>query len=340
MHHDAMQESPRSGPDAAGRLAGLQWAARADMAMRVCAVASELRIFDAICEVPECTCEELAGRVDCDPVGLQLILQSLVAMRLVAEIRGDGQEAIYAAGDGLREQHGDVAALIDFWREERLLWDSLAPQLLRQQDRVEWFFSSEQRVASYAAYLLAVGSDIGSKLERLPLRGTEKFLDVGSGPGAHAIELQKMHPDLALTVVDYPEVIVHTRAALHAAGLGEDVRILEGRFFDEEWRFPDETDVAWISGTLHVASPAACEGLLRRLFDSLKPGGRVWIHELCVPPTSLEGALLNVQLYLATTGGQLHSADSIEAMLSAVGFVVQPRVDCEGDETLLSGSRP
>jgi len=105
------------------------------------------------------------------------------------------------------------------------------------------------------------------QLGRLRLRGDEVVLDAGCGSGRVTALLVEMLPDGRVYAVDVaPSMVEHTRAALggRVTAYCQDLT---------ELSLPEPVDAIFSNATFHWISD---HGLLfRRLFETLRPGGRL-----------------------------------------------------------------
>ena len=105
------------------------------------------------------------------------------------------------------------------------------------------------------------------QLERLHLRGDEVVLDAGCGSGKVTALLVDLVPDGRVYAVDVaPSMVEHTRSAL----AGEVTAYCQDLV---ELSLPEPVDAIFSNATFHWIPDH--ERLFRRLFDALKPGGRL-----------------------------------------------------------------
>jgi ubiquinone/menaquinone biosynthesis C-methylase UbiE len=133
-------------------------------------------------------------------------------------------------------------------------------------------FSHSQHVGSLGpANLLA---------RKIDLEAPQTLLDVAGGSGAFTIALCRKHQNLRATIVDFPSVIDVARHYVAEAGLQDRVGYLEGDALTTSW--PAGQDVVLFSYLLSAVGKADIEALVRRAHASLKPGGRLIVHDFMV----------------------------------------------------------
>ena len=112
-----------------------------------------------------------------------------------------------------------------------------------------------------------------------PFGGVELLVDVGGGNGSMLATLLSRHPGLRGVLFDQPSVIGRGAPALEAhAGRYEAVG---GDFFDA---VPEGADAYLLSHVLHDWPEDGCVRILDSCRRAMRPGGRVLIVEMVIPP--------------------------------------------------------
>jgi hypothetical protein len=113
------------------------------------------------------------------------------------------------------------------------------------------------------------------------LLGPATVVDVGGSEGVFASALKRKYPALRVIVQDLPEVIETTRLRLDdAAGISLQVH----NFFEPQ-PFRD-ADVYFFRMILHDWPDEFCTKILRQVIPALKPGARLIVNDLIIPPAS------------------------------------------------------
>lgn len=113
----------------------------------------------------------------------------------------------------------------------------------------------------------------GHLVERLGLRGDEDVLDLACGTGHVTSALASRLPRGHVTAVDFvPSMLAQARAKVEAAGL-HNVDFVEADMQDLPWR--RRFDVATCAFGIFFVEDMDAQ--LRRIADTVKPGGRVAI---------------------------------------------------------------
>jgi len=143
-----------------------------------------------------------------------------------------------------------------------------------------WFSDAEEaRLYSESQHSGSLGPARG--LAKLAdLSEARSYLDVGGGTGAYAITLCKAFPKLRATIVDFPNVAAVGKRYVEAAGLSDRVDYVEGNALEAEW--PAGQDALLMSYLFSGVPGESHDGLLRRAFETMNPGGRIMIHDFVV----------------------------------------------------------
>ena len=146
------------------------------------------------------------------------------------------------------------------------------------------------------------------------------LLDVGGGDGTTSAKLAARHPELRCTVFDMPSVsklgddkaaVFPDRVALHPGDIFED-------------GFPAGADAVLFSHVLEIFDEARILGQLKKAYDVLPAGGRIFIYGYNVSDdetTGIFGARLGLYFNVLASGqGMAYPARDYENWLRQVGF--------------------
>jgi ubiquinone/menaquinone biosynthesis C-methylase UbiE len=185
--------------------------------------------------------------------------------------------AKYDFGDYLRRQVGQqMYGLLD--QVEDALSGNLPPEATGSY--AEWFSDPEEaRLYSESQHAGSLGP-ARQLVKALDLPGAKRMLDVGGGTGAFAITFCKAFPEISATVVDFPNVAAIGREFVEKAGLSDRIHYVEGDGLKTDW--PRDQDVILMSYLLSGVPGETHEGLVKRAYDHLAPGGTLLIHDFVV----------------------------------------------------------
>lgn len=299
------------------------------MASRALFAALNMELFRHIADGAG-TVEALAPLTGATPNGLSTLLATLESVGVVTQ-EGGGYANSPAAerylvpsapayfGDYYRYQidrqiypqltHIDAGLRGD---ETALAHDSMSGML---DDPVEAeAFSRAQHAGSLGPAMLFS--------KTVDLTEARSLLDVAGGTGAYSITLAQQNPNLNATIIDFPNVVDVARRYVGEAGMDDRIALVGGDALETEW--PGDQDVVLMSYLLSAVGEADIPVLLDKAMVSLKPGGRLVIHDFMLNedkagPFSAAGFFL---VYLAwRTDPVSFSAEDLLPLVQAAGFV-------------------
>ncbi|MDT0345443.1 methyltransferase [Streptomyces litchfieldiae] len=171
---------------------------------------------------------------------------------------------------------------------------------------------------SMAAFTLR---SLSGLLENIDLTGVKRLLDVGGGDGTTAAALTDRFPGLDITVFDLPSVTELGRDGAPSAAPGGRIAFHPGDLFGDD--FPGDVDAVLFSHVLEVFSADQITTLLRKAFDALPPGGRVFLYGFNAMDGERRGvysARLSLYLNVLATGqGMAYPTGDYEKWLTEAG---------------------
>jgi SAM-dependent methyltransferase len=223
----------------------------------------------------------------------------------------DNLTAIVRRGS-VTEQENAVA-------EENLIWETFARAMVPM--------------------MMPLSQGIADVLD-LPSAGPTRVLDIAAGHGVFGIALAQRNPQAEIVAVDWAGVLKVASENALKMGVGARHRIVPGDAFKVDWG--TGYDVALVTNFLHHFDREMCIGLLRKIADSLKPGGRVAVLEFVPnddrvsPPMAASFA---IQMLAGTPAGDAYTFRELGAMLSAAGFSGMTRHPLQGPQSLIVGRK-
>lgn len=146
----------------------------------------------------------------------------------------------------------------------------------------------------------------------------ETVVDVGGATGNMLAAILTRFPGPRGVLFDRPNVVGDAPALLLAHGVAERVTIEPGDFFT---RVPAGGDAYLLSHIIHDWSEDQCLTILGHCRKVMKPGGRLLLVEMVLPPgdTPHPGKMLDMVM-LVIAGGQERSEGEYAALLTKAGF--------------------
>ncbi|MBT8386431.1 MAG: class I SAM-dependent methyltransferase [Ignavibacteria bacterium] len=167
----------------------------------------------------------------------------------------------------------------------------------------------------YAEYR---GSDI---LNFLELAGKERLLDVGSGPAVYSAMFCEKYPDLKVTCADLPHALEVANDYLENKNCKERIELFPCDYKEIE-DFGYGYDVVFMSHILHQEDKEMCRKIIKKGFNSLKPGG-LFIVQAMFPDEKGQNSytlLHDLLSLLIFPGGKNYSVPDIIHLMKDVGL--------------------
>jgi 2-hydroxy-4-(methylsulfanyl)butanoate S-methyltransferase len=178
----------------------------------------------------------------------------------------------------------------------------------------------EAEVFSVAQHAASLGPAI-RLAKTIDLHGSRTLLDVAGGSGAFSITLCRHYPELAATIIDFPNVIEIARRFIADAGLSQRIELVGGNALDTDW--PGNQDVVLMSYLLSAVKEDDIATLMASSYRSLRPGGVLIVHDFMLEDDE-QGPALAAQWFLMNLAFQpdagSFSAATLGALLAEQGF--------------------
>ena len=290
---------------------------------KILLTAVKLDVFSAIDERPR-SGQDIAGRLQADPQTLSLLLNALVAMKLLtkeAELYGNSSIAIKYLVRSSPHYVGHLLLLHDAeWNN----WGKLEETIRTGKRTVDrHVFETDPELGSHVlAVLNRIGQQSGPDLaKRLKLVGRERMCDLGGGAGTNAIAFCQVYPDLHATVLDLPETLKLTEKTVKEAGLESRITLHPGDFNRDSLGGP--YDVVLMSDILHYQTFDMNQDLVKKVYGALAPGGRLVIKDRFLDEAGTGPAWTTafaVHILVNTQKGSCFQASEAMQWLHTAGF--------------------
>jgi len=246
---------------------------------KILLTAVRLDVFSALDGKPK-TARDIAARIAAHEQTLGLLLNALVAMRLLSK---DGETyANSATAEKYLVRHSAqyIGHLLLLHDAEWNNWGTLEETIRSGRRSVDRhvFETDPELGANVLAVLHRIGQQSGPDFaKRLQLSGPIRLLDLGGGAGTNAIAFCQVYPELIATVFDLPATLRLTEKTVKEAGLESRITLLAGDFNKDGLGGP--YDVVLMSDILHYQTFDTNQALVKRVYDHLAPGGRLVIKD-------------------------------------------------------------
>jgi len=297
---------------------------------KILLTAVKLDLFSLLDGKPK-TARDLAGRMGAHEPTLALLLNALVAMRVLTKEADSYRNSSVAETHLVRHAPQYVGHLLLLHDAEWNNWGKLEETIRsghRSVDR-HVFETDPELGGNVLAVLHRIGQQSGPDLaRRLQLIGPVRMLDLGGGAGTNAIAFCQVYPELTVTVLDLPATLRLTEKTVKEAGLESRVALRPGDFNKDPLGGPYE--VVLMSDILHYQAFDTNEALVKKVFSHLVPGGRLIIKDRFLDETGTGPAWTTafaVHILVNTEhGGCYKTADAIRWMNEA-GFVSATEIE-------------
>ncbi|MDF0674491.1 MAG: methyltransferase [Nitrospira sp.] len=290
---------------------------------KILLTAVKLDLFSAIDEKPR-TAKDVASRLQADEPTLRLLLNALVAMKLLSKEGDLYGNASTALKHLVRHSDQYVGHLLLLHDAEWNNWGNLEETVRTGRRAVDrHVFETDPELGSNVlAVLNRIGQQSGPDLaKRLKLVGSERLLDLGGGAGTNAIAFCQVYSELCATVFDLPATLKLAEKMVKAAGLESRITLHPGDFNRDQLGGP--YDVVLMSDILHYQTFQLNQDLVNKAFVSLAPGGRLIIKDRFLDETGTGPAwttAFTIHILVNTQHGSCYKCSDAMRWLIQSGF--------------------
>lgn len=307
---------------------------------RAVLTALELDVFTSIGE--QATAAEVAGKLDTDLRATEMLLHALTAMGLLLKqghrFRNTPVAARYFSTASPDCARNALLHTANLWKTWSTLTECVRAGTAvasgeaagRDDSWTQTFIAAMHRNAAEraGAVVRAVGAVPG------------RMLDVGGGSGAYSIAFAQANPQLAVDLLDLPQVEPIAQSHIREAGVESRVRVRCGDLRSSS--FGEGYDLVFVSAICHMLSPGENRDLLQRCFAALAPRGRVAIQDFILEPEKTapkSAALFALNMLTGTRAGSTYSEPEYAAWLEAAGFRNVRHLRLPGPASLMVAAR-
>lgn len=246
---------------------------------KILLTAVRLDVFSTLNGKPK-TIREAAGKIGAHEHTLELLLNALVAMRLLDKNGEAYANSTVAATHLVRHSSQYMGHLLLLHDAEWENWGKLAQTIKTGERSVDRhvFETDPELGGNVLAVLHRIGQQSGPDLaKRLHLSGAIRMLDLGGGAGTNAMAFCRVYPELTATVFDLPATLKLTERTVKEAGLESRISLRPGDFNRDSLGGP--YDVVLMSDILHYQDFTTNAALVQKVYSHLAPAGRLVIKD-------------------------------------------------------------
>jgi precorrin-6B methylase 2 len=239
----------------------------------------KLELF-TILDGKELSADEIAHRLHADAERLQVLMNALVAMRVLRKQTDRFANTSVAQTYLVKTAAQYVGHLLVLQDAEWDNWGRLEETIRTGQSPVarHLFETNPGLGANVLSILDRIGQHSGPELaKRLKLDNVSTLLDLGGGAATNAIAFCHVYPILKATVFDLPDTLKMAERRVKEAALESRIELKAGNFNRDTWGGP--YDAILMSDILHYQGREANTHLVKQGFLHLRPGGRLIVKD-------------------------------------------------------------
>ncbi|HEU4407499.1 MAG TPA: methyltransferase [Polyangiaceae bacterium] len=293
--------------------------------------ADELGLFPLLEQGP-LALQEIAAKLSVTFRGAEAMVATLSAVGLLAPTQGKFQLTELSRNFLLPDKPFYWGHMLKFYTQIPITHEAMMKSLRQDEPSVVndgkaltdgWggadVPAEQAALITRAMHSLSFSAAVGLA-RAIDLRGVKRLLDVAGGSGCCSIAMAQRHPETRFTVADLAPVcaVANEYIARHGASGQVDTTTLD--MFRGEW--PSGYDAIFFCHILHDWEGARRQHLLRRSFEALPPGGRLFVYEMLLSDAQdgpLTAALFSMCMVHVTLGKQF-TAGQLSAEIGDAGF--------------------
>ncbi len=290
---------------------------------KILLTAVKLELFSVLADT-ELAAVDVAKRVQADERTVTLLLNALVAMRVLTKVDKQYANSPAAGTHLVKGKPGYVGHLLLLHEAEWNNWGKLedAVRTGRSPATQHVFRTDPELGANVLTVLDRIGQQSGPALaRRLRLEGARAMLDVGGGAGTNAIAFCQVYPNLHATVFDLPETLRTASRVVKESGLGDRVTLLPGDFNRDA--LGDTYDVILMSDILHYQDDRENAALVKKCFAHLRQRGQLIIKDRFLSEDGTSPAWVTafaVHIFVNTERGRCYTVSEATRWMELAGF--------------------
>ncbi|WP_300457925.1 methyltransferase [Desulfobacula sp.] len=279
--------------------------------------------------------DDINERLRTDKRGLVMLLNALSAMALLVKENDTYTNSPPALTFLSKTSKHYIGFMILHHHHLMESWHKMDTAILEgKPTRNRSSFSDDDWRESFLMGMFNMGMAIAPGLSKaLDLSGCRRLIDFGGGPGTFAIHFCLANPGLTASVYDLETTRPFAERTIKQFNASDRVDFISGNYIEDDIRFPNSFDAAWLSHILHGEGPDQASDIIQKAVSALKPGSKIFIHDFILNDTRdgpLFPALFSINMYLGTPEGQSYSETEISDMLTANGISHIKRLSFEG----------
>jgi hypothetical protein len=290
---------------------------------KVLLTAVKLELFTVL-DGKEQTAGEISRRIHADSERLELLMNALVAMRVLTKQADRFANTTVAQTYLVKTASQYVGHLLVLQDAEWENWGRLEETIRTGRSPVtgHLFETNPELGANVLSVLDRIGRQSGPELaKRLKLAEVETLLDLGGGAATNAIVFCNLYPRLNVTVLDLPDTLHTAERRVKEAGLETRISMLAGDFNRNSWG--GSYDAVLMSDILHYQGLEANADLVKKAVTHLNDRGRLIIKDRFLDESGTSPAWATafaVHILVNTEQGRCYKVSDAIHWMEKAGF--------------------
>jgi hypothetical protein len=301
-------------------------------------VAAKLGIADLIEKAPR-SAAELAKETKTDPQSLYRLLRALASVEIFAE---DEQRrfSLTPLAECLLDRHGSQRAVAIMMGDEHFrAWGDVLYSVQTGKpafDHVhgmgvfDYYSKHPEEAKIFDAAMTGFhGPETQAMVDAYDFSGINTLVDVGGGNGTVISTILRKYPALK-------GIIERAKVSLQLAGLAQRCQTVSGSFFES---VPEGGDAYLMRHIIHDWTDEQCRTILGNCRKVMKPGHRLLVIEMVVPPGNEPGLVKFLDLnMLVIPGGQERTEAEYRQLFASTGFKLTRVVPTTTEVSVIEGA--
>ena len=301
---------------------------------KVLVTACELDLFDTLGK-GRLELEVLAEKVQCDPQGLQLLLQLLVSAGYLNYQDGKYRNTAMARRWLTSTSSVSIAPYVIHSPDIVAIWDRMPEVVRTNKQAMQMPYGEDannpetarllaRHYAGLASLATALGREITLRVQ-LP-RGATQLLDVGGSHAAYSALFCRKYPRLHATIMDIQPGIEAGKRTAKLMKLEQRMSFVSADIVQDPFSdyLLEQFDAALYFHIAHLLQPELNQATLTKVAKTLKPGGMlVYVDQVIDQTHGSQLASLMVQfmaLTVTTIGGTCYPFPTVKGWLEEAGM--------------------
>jgi ubiquinone/menaquinone biosynthesis C-methylase UbiE len=311
--------------------------------------AVDLNIFAPMEKGPADTAS-IAAAIDGDRRSVEVLLDALAGLELLRKENGEYSLSEDARIYLLPTSELYLGKYIKMNEQIDNMWRGLADTIrtgrpataVNTDDKAQEFFPALTEAIFPLSFASAQQVSQNLKVSQMP-SGT-RVLDLAAGAATWSIPMALDNAGLRVDALDFPAILSVTKKFVEKYGVADRYGYIQGNWRNVSWQ-KDAYDIVILGHILHSEGAELSKQLLKRCFDTLKPGGKIIVAEFITnderngPAMSM---LFGVNMLMHTELGCVFSEAELKKMLQTANFQNVERQEVFGrkDSMIIVAHKP